>query len=345
MNRHKANIKKIIKAKIVGGSNPSKTKPVMMVREQETLKKKQDIIKNMDFEYRNNVAQTTSKQDRSFVAGNPDFGNRDDQERHILEYRKKIDELKTSGYVRKENVDFDVIICISSYNRYDKLIKLLNQLYGQFTNYRFKIVFLNDGSTDPNYDKLKSEYPQMDQYTNDKNNGRDLYWYTVTQLWQNAKIYSSNCILMIDDDFILANNFLNLICDLFFHLKSQNNSIVGIAPHLHSYHSKTLFMSWWYNTYSCDGICLFDRNFIESFDYRLQPVTQEMLDNIPHAHGWSQISQKILAENKIAYKTKVSVAFHDGNDESKLGKNNPRKAKCNTHYFSMINRDYRDLIV
>lgn len=342
MNRHKANIKKVIKAKIGGEVNSPKTKPVMFVREQESLKKKQEIIKKMNFENPGFI-----KQDRAFVADVPEFGNMDDRETHIIEYRKRIEAFKTDGYVKRETVDYDVIVCISSYNRYDKLIKLLDQLYGQgeHSKYTFKIVFLDDGSTDPNYEKIKTAYPEMDYEKNNKNNGRDLYWYTVTQLWQAAKKYTSHCILMIDDDFILANNFMNLICDLFFHLKNENNSIVGIAPHLHSYHAKTLYMAWWYNTYSCDGICLFDRYFIESFNFRLQPVSRDMLESVPHAHGWSQISTKINNENKIAYKTKVSIAFHDGNDESKLGKNNPRKSKANTHYYSMMNRDYRDLIV
>jgi hypothetical protein len=340
----KHNIKKVIKAKI-GQSKPiTPSKPILTDRGKEILRK-QEVIKNMDFEYRSNAIQQLPKQDRAFTMSNPEFGNRDDRERHILEYKQKIESFKTMGYKRNDDVDYEILICISSYNRFDKVEKLLKQFYGQNSFYSFKIILLDDASSDTRYEQLQKTYPQLEYLRNKKNNGRDLYWYTVTQLWKAAKHYSSNMLLMIDDDFVLGNNFLTLLGELFFDLKAENNSIVGIAPHLHSYHTNILFMGWWYNTYSCDGVCLFDRNFIEEFDYQLQPVSKNELDSASHAHGWSQIQKKIYNENKIAYKTKISIAFHDGNDESKLGAGNKQKTKANTHYFKNFVATYKDLKV
>ncbi len=346
MSKIKQNIKKTIKSNLNQPTTPKKTTPVLSTVQKEELIRKQQIVKNMQ-EYRDTPfsQNQVSKQDRALLAGLPEFGNMDDREKRIQEYRAAIENLKTGGYVRNKNVDYEMIICISSFNRFDKLEKLLSQFYGQYTNYSFKIILLNDGSTDPNYATLTKKYPKLEYHVNPENNGRKLYWYSVTQLWQAAKHYSSNMLMMIDDDFILGNNFINSVSSLFFHLKENNNSVVVIAPHLHSYNVNVLFMTWWYNTHSCDGIAIIDRNFIEGFDHRLQPVSQEQLDAIKHAHVWSQISDRIIEEGKISYKTKVSIAFHDGNDESKMGKDNPRKSKAHTQHYKAFIRDYRDLIV
>lgn len=151
---------------------------------------------------------------------------------------------------------------------------------------------------------------------------------------------------MIDDDFKLADNFLSVLGDFYFHIKNENNSVVAVAPHLHSFALSLNYMPWWFNTYSIDGIGMFDRDFIkDSFDFRLMPVTDEQLAAEAHAHGWSQIQKKIRELNKIAYKTRYSIAFHDGNDESQLGKGNKNKSKAYTYYFRNGDVNHLDLIV
>jgi diadenosine tetraphosphate (Ap4A) HIT family hydrolase len=248
--------------------------------------------------------------------------------------------------VRNEDVDYEVVICISSYNRFDKLNKLLSMFYEQKSKYKFKIILLDDKSTDEKYNSLEKLYPELEFYRNNRNNGRKLYWYTVTKLWNYAKSYKSNTILMIDDDFLLCKNFLNTIIDFFYHIKNDNNNVVGIAPHLHSHIMNVQEMEWWFNSFSVDGICLFDRNFIaKSFDYQLDVVTDEELKAEAHAHGWSQIQKKIKAENKVVYKTRYSLVYHDGNDESRLGFENKNKSKAYTYYFNPEGFNYKDLIV
>ena len=174
MSKNKLNIKKTIKANINRTSTQLPTKPVLSNRGEEILRK-QLIIKKMDWEYNNSSTPKQSKQDRAFSAGNPDFGTSTDRDRHIVEYRKAIESFKTEGYIRKDDVDSEILICISSYNRYPKLVKLLDQFYSQQSAYSYKIIVLNDGSTDTNYGNLVTKYPLLDYYENKKNNGRDLY--------------------------------------------------------------------------------------------------------------------------------------------------------------------------
>lgn len=340
MRKEKTNIKKIIKANLNFLQKNVSSVPVLNRKEQPQFKTVKPI------ELNGKEGSTLSKRDSRMAMRNPDtnlFSDRRDQ--LIDEYRKAYEKIKIGGYERKSDVDYDVIICISSYNRYEKVTKLLSMFYEQESKFTYKIIVLDDKSTDENYLSLNKKFPKVDYYRNKKNNGRKLYWYTVTKLWQYAKGYKSNTILMVDDDFVLCKNFLNTLTDFYYHIKNENNNVIGIAPHLHSYAMNVVQMDWWYNTFSVDGICMFDRNFIASFDYQLEVVTDDELRTEAHAHGWSQIQKKIKADNKMVYKTRHSLVYHDGNDESRLGSENQRKTKAYTYYFNAEGYNYKDLIV
>ena len=57
------------------------------------------------------------------------------------------------------------------------------------------------------------------------------------------------------------------------------------------------------------------------------------------------MQNKILRENKMAYKTRYSLVYHDGNDESKIGASNPKKTKAFTYNFKPEGVNYKDLMV
>lgn len=333
MKKEKLNIKKIIKAKIDFQQAKNNNVPI--------LKSKVKPIAAPD----GSDLSKLSKRDRGFALNNPNIEYRKKQDELILQYRDLYEKIKIGGFERIYDVDYETIICISSYNRFDKVDKLLSMFYDQISKYSYKILLLDDCSSDERYKSLVDKYPNLLYRKNQKNNGRKLYWYTVTQLWQWAKEYKTNTLLMIDDDFVLGNNFLDTLIDFYYYIKQDNNNVIGIAPHLHSYALNVQQMEWWYNTFSVDGVGLFDRNFIESFDYRLEIVTDEELNAQAHAHGWSQIQKKIQRDNKMVYKTKYSLVYHDGNDESRLGSNNIKKSKAYTYFFKADGVNYLDLIV
>ena len=341
MKKEKCNIKKIIKAKIDIQQKSVNGMPVLNKKEPPQPKVMRPIAAPNGVD-----VSKMSKRDRQFAMNNPNtvhYVDRKDQ--LMVDYRAAYEKIRIGGYERKTDVDYDVVICVSSFNRFEKVNKLLSMFYGQESKYTYKVILIDDKSTDDRYSKLIDTYPDLEYHRNKKNNGRKLYWYTVTKLWQYAKNYNSNTILMVDDDFVLCKNFLNTLIDFFYFVKNDNNNVVGIAPHLHSYALNVQQMDWWFNTFSVDGICLFDRNFIASFDYQLEVVTDEELKAEAHAHGWSQIQKKIKAENKMVYKTRHSLAYHDGNDESRLGSENQKKSKAYTYYFNAEGFNYMDLIV
>lgn len=259
-------------------------------------------------------------------------------------YIDAVRENNTAGEFKPiENYDYHVVILISSYQRYDKLQPMLKQLYSQPTKYKFKVILLNDNSPDIKYDYLDRQFPKLEYHKNRKNHGRKFYWYTVTKLWNYSKVYNSDTVLMMDDDFILADGFLDVLLDTYYELKSRNNNIIAIAPHLHTFAENKIDAEWWYNTFSIDGIGLLSRDLLRSFDYQLDPVTEEQFSEAAHAHGWSQIQKRIVELRKIAYKTKHSIAMHVGN-ESMLGKGVAKKSMAYTKRYKGSNLTKEDLI-
>jgi len=221
-------------------------------------------------------------------------------------------EIKDYGeYQKPENVDYDVLIYISSYNRYEKLRNILNQLYTQETKYSFKIIVMNDGSTDENYYNLNKEFPEIIYLQNEVNGGRALYWQTINTIFEELKNYSSYTVIQIDDDFILCNDFINILIDKFFELKAENNSYMGIKYHLASFNevgdiSKNVF-DWKKTLQTLDGGSLFDPEFLKLFDYKL-----------PNYHVWGQLYKYIREFGVMVYTFRESLAYHDGNFDSKM---------------------------
>lgn len=226
-------------------------------------------------------------------------------------------------YHKKSYVDYDVVICIPSYNRYEKVKRLISQFHEQPTKYNFKIILLNDGSKSVLYDELIEIFPEIIYLKNNKPNGKVLHWYCYNQMWEHLKNIQSHAVLQMDDDFILSDNFLDTIIDLFFRKKEEDGDVMAIAPHLWSFDkdNNDKFHSWWKSQHFIDGIGLIDMKVIESMNYEMQPVD---VDEVKKAgvpvRAWTQISDEVIKIRAIIYRTDYSLVYHDGNDDSKLHK-------------------------
>lgn len=225
--KKKGSIKRTIKAKIefVQKNERSKTPVLKQKVDAPSVKvnniKKEIIAKNMSQEYRNTEIKKHSKQDKAFAAGNPNFGtNINPDIKNQPPSKKGIDIpviLRDYGkYVKEENVDYDVVICVTSFERYVKVRRILKQLHSQPTKYTFKFCLMNDASTDKRYDTLVEEFPNIVYLKNEVNGGKKEYWKTVNKLWAEGSKYNCHGFLQIDDDFILCNNFLDTLMDEFF---------------------------------------------------------------------------------------------------------------------------------
>jgi glycosyltransferase involved in cell wall biosynthesis len=222
-------------------------------------------------------------------------------------------------YKKRAFVDYDVVICIPSYERYEKVRRLISQFYKQLTKYTFKIILLNDGSTDIRYDTLIEEFPNIIYLKNEKPNGKILHWYCYSQMWKQLKNITCHAVLQMDDDFLISDNFLNTIIDLFFCVKEKNNGVMAIAPHLWSSNEVCNDEPWWkINNHFVDGIALIDDEVIKRMNYEMKPVDNNKLKEGSSAFAWSQIGDVIKEMRCVVYRTPNSLVYHDGNLDSKL---------------------------
>ncbi len=231
--------------------------------------------------------------------------------------------VKGSSYPKKVYVDYDVIICIPSYDRYEKVKRLISQFYLQPTKYTFRIVLLNDGSSDPAYETLIKEFPEIIYLKNKTPNGKALHWYCYSQLWDRLRDFDFHTVLQMDDDFILSDDFLNTIIDFFYCLKSEDDNIKAVAPHLWSTSVQCDSEPWWtqYNTF-VDGIALIEYTVLEFMAYQMTPVDVAKVSvDGSSAMAWAQVGNAIKRMKGIVYRTANSLVYHDGNDDSKLHPN------------------------
>lgn len=320
----RGNIKKTIKAKINFYQKTNNILPVLKKKETPILHNQVNSKKTrkvMSQEYRDIVIKRYSKQDKAFAAGNPNFGtnvNPDNKNK-----KKVIDIpviLKDYGkYVKEEDVDYDVVICVTSFERYVKVRRILRQLHTQSTKYTFKFCLMNDGSSDLRYDSLKEEFPNIDYIKNQVNGGKKNYWKTVNRLWSEGAKYKTHCFLQIDDDFILCNNFIDVLLDEFFKKKYEDNCFMVFSYHMYGYDKKEPLSNWWYNgtSIAIDGGTLFDNRFMKLFNHRVDVGVKNIA---PHTSTflWDTIVEYIRKFGVRVYRTPKSLAWHDGNYDSKL---------------------------
>jgi len=98
-----------------------------------------------------------------------------------------------------------VVIVIPTHNRKSFLEKCLDSIIEQtYTNY--KVIVVNDGSTDGTNDILDNSFPEIRVIHGDGN-----WWWTrsVNEGIRVAFQYEPNYILLLNDDVILHNNYLS----------------------------------------------------------------------------------------------------------------------------------------
>lgn len=271
------------------------------------------------------------KDERRFqrVEPKPDLSKLNRNDRRVGDYSK----LKENNiYLKKESVDYDIIICIPSHDRYNKIVRVIKQFKSFNSKYSYLIVLLNDGSTDERYDKLSSEFPEIIYLKNDIPNGKILHWYCYNQMWKILRDKTCHAVLQMDDDFIFCDDFLNKIVDLFFEKKEESNKYMAISPHLWSFNEHCDNESWWFKTNFVDGIALIDYELIKYLDFELKPVDINVVSKPGSpVKVWSQISSAIKNYGGIIFRTPESLVYHDGNDDSKLH-SDIRKNNCNGVY-------------
>jgi glycosyltransferase involved in cell wall biosynthesis len=237
-------------------------------------------------------------------------------------------------YIKRKKVDYDIIIIISSYNRFEKLDGLLCQLYTQETNFKIKIIVYNDGSTDNNYNQLMKKYNNINYIYSKINNGKFYYWKSINKLFNECSKYICHAVIQIDDDFILCDNFIDKLMGEFFKSKEIDNRYVAIH-----YHNNTPYKdskkTWWGFDNGIDGGAIFDIDFLKIINFKIDPIYKSRWDKKPMLSSgvWHQITIKINKFNLLTYKLNYSLVYHNGNGDSKMNQLVRNKCPLKTPNF------------
>lgn len=236
---------------------------------------------------------------------------------------KKVNISKEYGlYEKKENVEYDAVIYIPSYDRYDFLYTILDDIFNQKTKYTYKVVVLNDGSKDIRYKTLKDYFPDIEYLENKFNGGIMLYWDTTNKILKKLKKYITNAYIEIDDDFKICNNFLDTLLDLFFEKKKENNKYFAIRYHigtikdLNDFNPNTFFDEK-KRFQGTDGGTLFDSKFFEEINFEI-PNVYDIHKNKGGSGVWNYFNKKITEMGVKVYTVRKSLANHMGHTDSKM---------------------------
>lgn len=237
-------------------------------------------------------------------------------------------------YYPKENVDYDCIIIISSFERYNKLRNILEQLFSQETKYTFKVIILNDGSEDKNYNTLQNEFTKIEYYENATNNGKDSYWKSINFLLKKAKQYKTHSIIQMDDDFILCKSFIDLLMDKFFEVKYEDNKYMAIRYHVGKLDTNYVnedYFDYTKRFQGVDGGTLFDTQFLDIIDYKIANLKD--VNKNAGSGVWGYFNDIIKQLSVLVYTLRESLAFHNDEHQSKMHPDVRKKRKLYTINF------------
>lgn len=99
---------------------------------------------------------------------------------------------------------YHICIIVPVHNRKYFTIPFLNSIYNQ--NYKdFKIIIVDDGSTDGTYNEIKKKFPSVDVIPGDGH-----WWWTksVVKGIEYASKYNSDYILLLNNDLVVNEDYL-----------------------------------------------------------------------------------------------------------------------------------------
>lgn len=223
-----------------------------------------------------------------------------------------------SKIIKYEN-DFNYKMCflIPSYNRYDKLSKLLTQIN---TETNAKVIIYNDASTDNRYLDIEKQFMNVKVIHGPKNNGKANYQQTMSTLFTEANNSDSDYFILIADDFILCKSFQNII-----------------KPYLNEYYITNVFSlrpEGWGRLGWVDGAFSASKGGL-SLIHSILPKTLKDVEG-KSTGVWKKVTDYFTTVNKTNYKLitlNYSLTQHDGNYDSKLHPIHRLKTPIVAHNF------------
>ena len=217
-------------------------------------------------------------------------------------YTDKINYASTPTYFwYKKNEEYDYIYIIPSYERFEKVSILINEILNSHTN--TLIILLNDNSTDDRYEYF-ANLKNVVYLKNPVNNGKDGFWKTVNRLLTELSKYKFKYGIMLGDDFKLVDNYL-------IKLKTYESENYILRLFTQESIGST---NWGYQNW-IDGAFCAPYSFFQKINFELFPIIKR--GRLNSSGVGLQMSKRLNGLN-ITVKTFGSLIEHIGNDDSKM---------------------------
>lgn len=215
----------------------------------------------------------------------------------------KINYASTPTYFFHKKKDmYDFVYIIPSYNRFDKIKNLIQDILSK--NQNTLVIVLNDGSTDIQYKTLQNLSNKIVYLENVKNNGKDGFWLTVNTLMDEMSKYKFKYGVMMGDDFTLIDGYQEKLESYI----SQDH-LVRLFTQQNIGETNWGFKNW------IDGAFCAPRLFFEKISFELFPIKHS--GKIVSSGVGLQMSER-LTKLGFVVKNYGSLIDHIGNDDSKM---------------------------
>lgn len=198
-----------------------------------------------------------------------------------------------------DNQIYDFVYFIPSFNRFYKVQKLINSILS--LDQRLKIILINDGTKDGQYNKFSNYDKNLIYLENEKNLGINGYWRTVNRLFNKSSKLNFNYGIMLNDDFVLISDF-----------EDKLNSIINQNYIVRLFTQVGASKNWGYENW-VDGAFCAPYNFFHKINFKIEPVTRNA--NMVSSGVGLYLTKKV---NEFNFKVKDfgSLVIHDGNEDS-----------------------------
>lgn len=222
-----------------------------------------------------------------------------------------------------EDQKYDFCIVITTYNRSEMLEKLLDEIHNKKKNLKILVMIFDDGGTE----EIKIKHPYQKKITLYPNNGKRKYYRIINASFNIIKNISSEYFIYLPDDVSLIDNFFDETKRIYESIHSPNKICLSILTDGRINRTnwtdfESIDFGEFYKTQWNDLCFIAKKNFFESLDYKILPITPKRWEKNPNLSSGvgQQISMRLLSFNLEMFHTKKSMVLH-GDHESKMNYN------------------------
>lgn len=199
-----------------------------------------------------------------------------------------IEENKQSNKTVSDKPYSDIIIGISTFNRYDKLCQLIDSLNRNKTFFSVKIIVNDDASTEQGYSNLTEKYPNIIYNRTKQNNGKKRYWETINQLFKTVNAFDFKWFFQLDDDIEICDRFLEIAVS-----QTQKHKSLTLNLSIEKGHYKEKGR-WGYGKY-VDGNSVYTEKAIKLLNYSIFPIhdSRWQFDKALSSGVWQQVTERM----------------------------------------------------